>query len=60
MESVGAVTRRVTVIVRAWDEHGAAERAAEIVSAASLDVIDGTSAVLREIRLLDEDPDAAD
>ena len=35
--------------VREWDEHTAAERAAEIVSAASLAVLDGSAAVVLNV-----------
>ena len=49
MESVGATTRRVTVVVREWDETTAGKRAVEMASKASLAVTDGGAAVLREV-----------
>jgi hypothetical protein len=50
VESVGGATRKVTVAVREWDEHSAAERAAELVSAAGLAVLDGSPAVVLSVK----------
>lgn len=49
VESVGGAMRKVTAVVREWDKTAAAERAVEIVSAASLAVMDGGPAVLLNV-----------
>ncbi|WP_292990650.1 hypothetical protein [Mycobacterium sp.] len=46
VKPVGGATRLVTIAVRGWDENTVARRAAELVSQASLDVANGSAAVV--------------
>ncbi|KAA1246253.1 hypothetical protein F0Q45_23445 [Mycobacterium simiae] len=46
IDSVGGTMRTVTVAVRAWDEFAAGERAVAAVSTASLEIANGTPAIV--------------
>jgi hypothetical protein len=54
VESSGGAARRVTVAVRERDQRTAGERAAEIVSTASLAVLDGSAAVVLNVEPIEE------
>jgi hypothetical protein len=49
VESVGPSVRRVTMVLRVWDEVEAGKRAVEIVSEASLEVANGAAAFLLKV-----------
>jgi hypothetical protein len=57
-ESVGPTMRRVTLVMRAWDDSEAAARAVEMVSKASLAVANGGSAVLIDVKTIEDAHDA--